>query len=50
VIIFVPLAELILSRLGSLRIVLGYSDAFTPTVPRFVLMIVFVGNEAIFSS
>jgi len=46
----VPLAELILSLLGSLRSDLGYSDAFIPTVPRFVLMIVFAGNEAILSS
>jgi len=48
--IFVPLAELILSLLGSLRIDLGYSDTFIPTVPRFALMIVFAGNEAILSS
>jgi len=48
--IFVPLAELILSLLGSLRLDLGYSDTFIPTVPRFVVMIVFAGNVAIFSS
>jgi len=46
----VPLAVLILSLLGSLRSDLGYSDAFIPTVPRFVQITVFVGKEAIFSA
>jgi len=43
----VPLAVLILSLLGSLRSDFGYSDAFSPTVPRFVQIMVFVGKEAI---
>ena len=45
-----PLEEQILSLLGSLYIDLGYSDAFTPTVPRFVKIMAFVGKESITTS
>jgi len=47
----VPLAELIRSPfVGNLFSDLGYTDAFIPTVPRFVQIMVVAGKEAIFFS